>query len=113
MKEVLMDERRYRTVLETVDALVKVYGEPTLVAALGTVLEPLGYEVAKKDPGPCCCEFSDFYEQQGIMAPIHDCPAVAPTEEDEFNDADLRLIHDAFDIPRARLGVIDMRRRLS
>lgn len=37
------------------------------------------------DPGPCCCEYGDFYDREGIMPPIHDCPAPAPIVEDELD----------------------------
>lgn len=53
--------------------------------------------MTSSDPGPCCCPFADFYESEGLMPPIHDCPAPAPLEPDDL-DGELT------DLERSLLG---------
>ena len=72
-----MDERRFRAVLEDITATIEDYGEETVIAAFRTVLDRFNYEVVKRDPGPCC-SYAEYYEAEGIMTPIHECPSEAP-----------------------------------
>jgi hypothetical protein len=32
-----------------------------------------------------CCDYAAFFEDEGLMPPIHDCPAASPVPE--FDDA--------------------------
>lgn len=41
------------------------------------------------DPSASCCDFGAFYEDQGIMAPLHNCPSPEPIEESD-NDLVVR-----------------------
>jgi hypothetical protein len=72
-----MDERRFRTALDTITETIADYGEDTIVAAFRVILERFDYEVAKRDPGPCC-PYAEYYETEGILTPIHECPSPAP-----------------------------------
>lgn len=31
-----------------------------------------------------CCDYGEFYEDEGLMPPIHDCPAPVPIPEDDL-----------------------------
>lgn len=72
-----MNERRFRAVLEDITKTIEDYGEETVIAAFRTALDRFNYEVVKRDPGPCCA-YADYYEAEGIMTPIHECPSEAP-----------------------------------
>ena len=87
-----MNERRFRAVLEETAKTIHSYGEEEIFAAFRVIAERFGWELAKKDPGPCCCLFGDWYDAQGIMTPLHECPADAPAEEDELTIADEALL---------------------
>jgi hypothetical protein len=73
-----MDERRFRAALDTITATIEGYGEDTVVAALRTVLDRFGYEVVQRDFGPACCAYGEYYEAEGTMPPIHECPSERP-----------------------------------
>jgi hypothetical protein len=61
-----------------------------MIKFLGRIADLFGYEVTKRDPGPCCCAYGDFYEREGLMAPVHDCPAPEPTIDERFDE----IVHD-------------------
>ena len=68
------------------------------------------------DPGPCCCPYGDFYEAEGLMVPIHDCPAPPPLEEPDFDAPLTDLEHELlgslyFALGKAEGTIIDCRRR--
>jgi len=73
-----MDERRFRAALDEITATISDYGEDTIVAAVRVILDPFGYEVVKRDPGPDCCDYGRYYADRGVMYPIHECPSEAP-----------------------------------
>jgi hypothetical protein len=37
------------------------------------------------DPLASCCPYAQVFEDEGLMPPIHDCPAPAPLEHDDFD----------------------------
>lgn len=67
------------------------------------------------DPGPCCCPYGDFYDREGIMVPIHDCPAPAPLEDDlsaggELTELERDLLgslHRAFGVQRGTIRYLN------
>ena len=56
--------------------------EPEMIDFLRRVADLYGYEVTLRDPGPCC-DYGEFYESEGILAPIHTCPKSAPSIEEQ------------------------------
>jgi hypothetical protein len=83
-----MDERRFRTALDTITETIADYGEDTIVAAFRVILERFDYEVVKRDPGPDCCDYGRYYADKGIMHPIHECPSERPDAWiDDLSDA--------------------------
>lgn len=30
-----------------------------------------------------CCAYSEFYENEGLMPPVHECPAPTPIDDDD------------------------------
>lgn len=41
-----------------------------------------------------CCDYGAFYEDEGILPPIHDCPAPVPIESDDLERPLTDLEHD-------------------
>jgi hypothetical protein len=31
-----------------------------------------------------CCKYDEFYRDEGILTPVHECPAAAPLEAPDF-----------------------------
>ena len=83
-----MNERHLAVALKVLNEAVKDFDEDTVFAALGIIAERYDWDLTKRDPGPCCCEYNDFYERQGLMTPMHECPSAAPllSEMVEPND---------------------------
>lgn len=109
-----MDERRFRTALDTITETIEGYGEETIFGALGVIADRFGWELAKRDPGPAC-EYDDFYDRIGVMAPLHVCPHDAPDtwEQREMHlrpggESDAALVHRAFGLARAKLDEFGM-----
>lgn len=47
-----MDERRFRTALDTITDTISEYGEDTIIAAFRVILDRFNYEVVPRDMGP-------------------------------------------------------------
>lgn len=63
-----------------------------------------------------CCDYDEFYRNEGIMTPVHECPRVAPLQHDDLDRPLTSLEQELLDSLVSRLGrgtnVIDMTRRL-
>lgn len=53
--------------------------EDGLFETMRCIAERFGWELTKRDPGPDCL-YCDYYDHEGFMPPIHECPADAPCE---------------------------------
>lgn len=62
-----------------------------------------------------CCSYGEFYEDEGLMPPIHDCPAPVPIESDDLERPLTDLEHDLLRSFHLALGkssgrIVDMRK---
>ena len=62
-----------------------------------------------------CCDYDDFYRDEGLMTPIHDCPAPPPLQPDDLDRPLTDLEHELLGSIFERMGrnegkIVDLRR---